>query len=207
MNRTLRAALLAPALASALSGCGPGEMAYRPAAQILPAHIKKISVALVKNTTQQFGIEDKLTRAVIDEFLKNGNYSVVPEEQADGSVQFTVTRYILTPVQYDNVLTPTAYKLLLLGDLTFVDRATNTLLWTEPNMTGALLFSASTRPGGVTEEQARELIYAQLAKDAVKRVIDGFGAVTGVSQRAISDVKPPNEGPPPTPKPVNPNPY
>ncbi|HVE14312.1 MAG TPA: LPS assembly lipoprotein LptE [Elusimicrobiota bacterium] len=197
------------ALAALSFGCASEDMNYQPAHQILPAHIKAIAVRPVVNKTQQFGLEDKLTLRIRDEFLRNGQYRVTPEDQADGVVVMTLKRYLLTPTQYDTVLTPTAYKLLVTGDLQFIDKTTNTVLWTEPNMQGVQTFTASTLSGGITEEQARELIWDVLARDIATRTIQGFGTASGVSQRLVPE--PPQSqqtgpgGPPPTP--VNANPY
>ena len=200
-------------LAIPFFGCagGSSDMSYRPAPQILPANIKRIAIRLAINKTQQFGIEDRLTLRVRDEFLRDGRYPIMPEDSCDGIVQMTVTRYILSPIQYDTNLIPTAYKLRLILDLQFIDKRSNTSLWDEKNLEGILTYPASTLPGGQTEEQARESIYDQLARDIVKRVIEGFGSVTGSSQRYISPdapSTPPSITPPTDPqKPVNPNPY
>lgn len=171
----------------ALSACGAGpEVAYRPAPQILPSNIQKISVRLVENKTQQFGLEDKFTLRIRDEFLRDGRFPITPEAAADGVIVTTIQRYILTPIQYDAHLVPTAYKLRMIVDLTFIDRQKNTAIWEERNLEGIQQYPAQTLPGGLTEEQAREAIYDTLARDVVKRTIEGFGAVTGTSQRRIS---------------------
>lgn len=206
MTKTLR--LCVALLPLALAGCGGEEMIYKPARQLLPPHIQRIAIRPVVNKTQQFGLEDKLTLRIRDEFLRDGRYQVVPEAAADGVVLLTLTRYILVPTQFDPVLTPTAYKLRVLGDLQFIDRANNVILWTEPNMEGVQNYTAPTLAGGITEEQARELIWDVLARDVVKRTIEGFGSVSGASQREISGEPPPNQKKPALPyKPVNPNPY
>lgn len=192
-----------------LAGCGE-DVAYRPAAQILPANIKRISVRIVVNKTQQFGLEDKLTRRIIDEFLRDGRYPILPETNADGIVAVTVARYLLNPVQYDANLIPTAYKLRILIDLQFIDRAANAVLWEEKGLEGILTFPAATLPGGKTEEQAREAIWDILARDVTKRVIEGFGSVSGPSRRSISTDAPsttPVIQPAAPQTPVNPNPY
>lgn len=197
-------------LSATLAGCAGGgdDMTYRPAAQILPQHIKRIAIRPALNKTQQFGLEDKLTLRIRDEFLRDGRYPLSPETSAEGVVLVTLTRYILTPTQFDTVLTPTAYKLIVLANLDFLDRTTNALLWSEPNLQGVQVYTAPTLAGGITEEQARELIWDALARDIVKRTVVGFGAVSGASQRSISPDAPPGQTAPAIPsKPVNPNPY
>ena len=196
--------------AAALCACAGPEMSYHPAPQILPSNIKRIALRLVVNKTQQFGLEDKLTLRVRDEFLRDGRYPVVPEDSADGIVAVTIMRYVLVPIQYDASLIPKAYKLRILVDLQFIDRAANTVLFEEANMEGIQTYAAPTLPGGLTEEQARELIWDILSRDIVKRVVEGFGSVTGTSQRRISGDAPstlPQVQPNSPLAPVNPKPY
>ncbi|TBR24652.1 hypothetical protein EPO15_03630 [bacterium] len=198
--------LAAAGLLAACGGAGD-DMIYKPADQILPPHIKRLAIRPVINKTQQFGLEDKLTLRIRDEFLRNGQYSVAPETMADGVVVVTLTRYILVPTQYDSVLAPTAYKLRVMADLDFVDRTKNQILWTEPNLEGVQTYTASTLTGGITEEAARELIWDVIARDVVTRVVKGFGSVSGASKREVDPTAPPHETQAPPSKPVNPTPY
>jgi hypothetical protein len=197
------------ALTCACATDGP-DMSYKPTPQILPANIQRIALRQIANKTQQFGLEDKFLIRVRDEFLRDGRYPILPESSADGVVHITITRYILTPIQYDSNLIPTAYKLRILVDLTFVDRSKNVALWEEPNLEGVLTFPALTLPGGRSEEQAREQIWDTLARDIVKRVVQGFGSVTGQSLRRITSDAPstaPMTQPEQKLKPVNSNTY
>lgn len=172
--------------AAALAACGGPEIGYRPAPQLLPSHIQKLAIRPIVNKTQQFGLEDKLALAVRDEFLRDARYPLTPEAEADGIVLITISRYILTPIHYDATLAPTNYKLRVLIDVTMIDRATNQALWEEKNLETSLPYPAPTLAGGLTEEQAREQIWSVLAPMVVKRVISGFGAVTGTSERRIT---------------------
>jgi hypothetical protein len=179
-----------PVLAAfALASCGE-DVAYKPAPQILPSNIQKLGIQQIVNKTQQFGLEDKLALAIRDQFLADGRYPVVPVEEASGIVLVTVTRYLLTPIQYDATLNPTTFKLRVAVDLQMLDKASNQVLWDEKNLEGVLVFPGSTLAGGLTEEQARENIYPVIATKIVKRVIDGFGSVTGTSERRVSNDAP-----------------
>jgi hypothetical protein len=174
----------------ALCACGGPEVGYRPAPQLLPSNIQKLALRPIVNKTQQFGMEDKLALAVRDQFLNDARYPIVPEDDANGVVWITITRYILTPLQFDATQAPTLYKLRILVDVTMVDHATNQAIWEEKNLEGSLTYPNATLTGGMTEEQARENIWAILAPMIVTRVIDGFGAVTGTSSRRITGEAP-----------------
>lgn len=200
------------AAAAVLTGCGSTQdVHYNPTPQILPPGIKRLALHPIINKTGQFGLEDKLMLRVRDEFLRDGRYPLVPEPQADGVVWVTITRYLNTPIQYDSSLIPTSYKLRILVDLEFVDRRkAGQALWVEKNLEGILIYAAPTLVGGKTEEQARELAWDTLARDIAKRVVDGFGTVTGTSSRRIQSDAPstdPLTRPDNPLPPVNPNPY
>lgn len=194
MKRTIT--LLAAALT--LAACsGPG-IRYTPAEQKLPQHIKRITVRPFTNKTQQFGLEEKITLKVIDEFLKNGEYALSPENAAQGVIVGEINRYILTPIQYDVNLVPTVYKLNVIAGLRFLDREENRYLWEEPALQVTKMYSAANLPGGLTEEQAREALWEILAKDIVLRTVSGFGTVSSASKKRIppgSEVETPAAGP------------
>ena len=201
--------LLPFALIALASACGT-DVAYKPAGLILPQHVQRLALRTVVNKTQQFGLEDKLSLRVRDEFLRDGRYPLVPEPEAQGIVWMTVSRYILTAVQYDATQAATAYKLRILVDVQFIDKSNNQILWEEKNLEGTLSFPALTLRGGMSEEQAREQIWDVLARSIVKRVVYGFGSVTGTSERRITGDAPSTA---PAAKPENPlkpvisNPY
>ena len=207
MNRSV----LLLAAAAALAACGGGpDVGYRPAPQLLPADIQKLAIRQIVNKTQQFGLEDKLELAVRDHFLSDSRYPLVPEDEADGIVCIAVTRYLLTPLAVDATQEPTSYKMTIIVDVQLVDRSKNQALWDERNLRGDLTYQNQNLPGGITEEQARENIWAILAPKIVTRTIDGFGAVTGSSQRRISSDAPstaPASAPEEPLKPVVPAPY
>lgn len=162
-----------------LSGCG----VYTPAPQILPAHIREIAIRPFLNRTANYGLEDKLTLRVIDEFMRDGRFEIVPEEQSDGVVIGEIKNYILEPISYDDNHLVRQYKLWILVDVYFFDRTQNITLWKETNLEGIQRYFVATYPGGMSEEEARELVWEKLAGDILRRTIEGFGAVQGASER------------------------
>jgi len=183
--------ILPAAVLGLLAACSTSEITYRPAEQKLPQHIKRISIRPFANKTHQFGLEEKITLKTIDEFLKNGEYAVSPENSAQGVIVGEINHYILTPIQYDVNLVPTVYKLNVIVSVSFLDKSANRYLWEEPALQAVKMYSASTLPGGMTEEAARESLWEILAKDIVKRTVEGFGSATSASQKKIPQNVPP----------------
>ncbi|MBO7605903.1 MAG: membrane lipoprotein lipid attachment site-containing protein [Elusimicrobiaceae bacterium] len=165
------------------------KMYYRPNAQIMPQHITKIHVRPIINRTEVFALEDRLVIEVVDEFLRNGSYSITQEDQADGILAGEILRYILIPVQYDTQLVPTVYRMEVLLNLRFIDKNSQETIWQEPALQQIYIYSDATLPGGMTEEQAREELWKNFAKMIVKRTVEGFGSVASRT-RQQSQVNP-----------------
>ena len=113
-------------LAALLAACASEGAVYTPQAQIMPQHIKKIAVRQILNKTEVFALEDKFYNELYDEFLRNGTYQIVPENDgAEGVIVTTISRYLNVPVQYDSQLIPTVYRMSIWLDVILVDKTTN----------------------------------------------------------------------------------
>ena len=172
-------------IAVALSSCSTANIVYNPSQQILPQHIKSIFVKPFSNKTSIFSIEEKLTLKIIDEFIRNGRYKITNFEDADGILEGEIKNYIMIPIQYDANLVPTLYKTTIYYSIRMIDKKFNTTLWQEENLMANQIYSAPTLSGGMSEEMAREKLWDIIAKDVVKRTVEGFGSVTGVSSKKI----------------------
>ena len=169
-----------------LAACAGEGVIYKPQAQIMTQHIKKIAVRPVLNRTEVFTLEDKFYIELYDQFLQNGSYQIVPENNgAEGVVVTTISRYLNVPIQYDSQLIPTVYRMEVLLDVVFIDKSTNAPVWREPAFLGTQIYSASTLPGGMTEVQARDVIWKKLSKDIIKRTVDGFGSVMSENKKKV----------------------
>jgi len=163
---------------------------YDPAPQLLPAYIKNIYVRPVVNNTNQYGLEDKFTKAIIDEFMSDGRLSLMSNEnEADGVLVCEIKRYVLQPLTYDANMVTEQYKLWILVNAYFIDKHENVTLWVEPNMEGIQIYADAVKVGfgGMTEEQARENIYTKLSRDIVRRTVSGFGTASGISERKVQE--------------------
>ncbi len=170
-----------------LIGC---PYAYTPSPILLPQHIQSIAIRPIKNQTAFFGLEDKFMIRLQEEFTRGGNYPLVPEENGDGVLIAEINRYINEPVSYDENLIVQERKLWVLVNIYFLDKVQNKILWSEPNLQGIHRYFVETRPGGLTEEEARSIVWDKLSRDIFRRTVEGFGSVTGEIERKV-----PNKGP------------
>ena len=163
---------------------------YDPAPQLLPSYIKTVYVRPIVNNTNQYGLEDKFTKAILDEFMRDGRLSIVTDEsEADGVIVCEIKRYVLQPLTYDANMVTEQYKLWILINVYFIDTHENITLWSEPNMEGIQIYADAVKVGfgGMSEETAREYIWEKLARDIVKRTVKGFGNAGGISERKVQD--------------------
>ncbi len=164
------------------AGC---PYAYTPTPMLIPQHIKKLGLRPIKNNTAFFGLEEKLTLRLQDEFTRGGSYPLVGEELADAVIIAEIDRYFNEPVSYDENLIVQERKLDVYVNIYFWDKVLNRILWQEPRLRGTHRYFVETRPSGITEEEARSIVWDKLARDTYKRTIEGFGSVTGELERIV----------------------
>jgi hypothetical protein len=184
MRQILRmAGLLLLLLASGRAG-----FAYEPTAQVLSQSTRKIAVRLFENKTGTIGLKDKLTMTVNQAFNRDGRWQIVEESEADGVLIGEITRYFRMPLKHDANNITIEYKVLVMVDISFYDMHSKQTLWTERNLQATLTAppASSGLPGGITEVEMQQKLWDQLAKDIATRTFEGFGTVTGTSDKAVS---------------------
>ncbi len=174
-------------LVTGFTGCA----LYAPAPQLLPPQIKKIAIPTFENKTIYYGIEEKFTLRVIEEFLRDGRLEITKVDNADAILKGEITRYVLEPLTYTSDFVVEEYKLWVIFDLALYEKDKDEPLWEEKNLEGIYRFFAPTSSNisRMTEEEAREKLWDYLASDILRRTIYGFGAVTGASERRVPQKK------------------
>lgn len=167
---------------------------YTPSPIILPQHIRKIGLRPIKNNTIYFGLEDRFTLRLQEEFTRGGQYPLVSEEFADGILIAEINRYINEPTSYDENAIVQERKMWVLVNIYFLDKVQNKIIWSEPNLQGIQHYFVETKPSGMTEEQARQIIWDKLSRDIFKRTIEGFGSVTGELDKKVPQQGPAGKG-------------
>ncbi|MEW6556892.1 MAG: LptE family protein [Elusimicrobiota bacterium] len=170
-------------LFTVFTGCSTAP--YTPAPQVLPQNIRKVAIETFKNSTVYYGMEEKLTIAITNEFIRDGRLAVTNSAEADAILRGEITRYVLEPLTYDENHVVKEYKLWILVDIVLIDRAKNEVVLQEKNLEGNYRFFVANLPGGITEEQAREIIWEKLSRSILRRTVEGFGSVTGISEKKV----------------------
>lgn len=161
-------------LLSLLSGC---SYALKLS---LPENIKKIAIPTFTNKTMKYGIETKLTDAVIRQFLVDGRLEVVDKDKADAVLEGVISHYLLQPLAYDANNVVIQYRLKMDVDVKLVDLKENKVLWVQEQVGGitggstTFYVSGSTGFAIETEYDAQLRVYDKIARDIVNRTIYGW---------------------------------
>ena len=93
-------------LAGILSSCG---YHVGGTGALLPPGLKVIAVPALKNDTDSYRIEQRMTEAVVHEFIARTKYRIVPsEESADAVLNGEIISVEAIPVVFDTTPTPTS---------------------------------------------------------------------------------------------------
>jgi hypothetical protein len=165
-----------------LSSCGyhVGGTASR-----LPPGLKVIDVSAFVNRTNQYRVEQRMTQAVVREFLERTRYRVVStEESADAVLHGEITTMESSPVVFDTTPTQnpptsststttiaraTAMLVSVHMKVTLEERETKKILYKNDNYLFREIYEISTDPTKFFDEQSPAL--ERMAKDFAARLV------------------------------------
>jgi hypothetical protein len=173
---------LCVSVATFLSSCG-----YRVGgtASRLPPGIKVIAVPALENRTNQYRVEQRMTQAVVREFLARTKYRIVStEESADAVLHGEITSVESSPVVFDTTPTqnapssPTATTATARATTMLVsvhlkvfleERETKKVLYKNDNYLFREAYEISTNPSSFFDEQDPAL--DRMARDFASRLV------------------------------------
>ena len=163
-----------------LSGCGYTTKT------LLPPHIKTVYIESFKNSIDltaevsnkkpyrlyKAGLENDVTKAVIDRFIFDGNLRVVKNyDEADSVVRGELLEYIKEPLRYDADENVTEFRVRVIVSARFIDKKDNKTIWHAENFAG----ESSQRTQGTlakSEDEAKDEAVADLARRVVEKTIE-----------------------------------
>ena len=157
-----------------LGGCGYTQKTK------MPNDIKTLAVPTFKNVIQakqifsyQSGLEVRLTNAVRDRILFDGNVKLAEPSESDAVLIGNLTQYIQEPIGYDQLEQVDRYRLTIGTDLTLKDLRTNKVIWHEPYFTGEVIYVLRGN-GAITEQQAADAAIRKFARDVIDRMVEDW---------------------------------
>jgi outer membrane lipopolysaccharide assembly protein LptE/RlpB len=171
--RSLGAAILLVASATAwfgTAGCGY-HVAGRGAR--LPSSWKTLAVPMLVNRTSHYRIEQRLTEAMIREFLARTSYHVIQNENsADAVLHGEITSIETSPVLFDATTGRVTTMLVTVhAHVNLTDRGTKNVVYKNDDLVFRDEYQISTDVASFFEEQDPAL--ERMARDFAAQVVAG----------------------------------
>ena len=167
---TARRGLLLVSVVLLLGGCGYSLRGN------LPEHVRTVAVPIFTNKTQQPGVENVLTRSVVNAFVTSGRLKVVRLEDADSILEGEVTGYQLNALSYNRQADVQEYRLTVTLNLQFKDVKKNVVLCCEGGIQESAAFQVQGQVAGTisSEESALRTAAVDIGRAIVNRIVERF---------------------------------
>ncbi|MDD5773415.1 MAG: LPS assembly lipoprotein LptE [bacterium] len=143
---------------------------------VLPDNIQNVAVSVFKNDTFEYGLEERLTDKVIQEFISHGRLKVTNIDNADALIKGKIVAYNLLTTSTDEYNNPIEKELSILIEISFWEKDGKEPLWIEKGIRENITYFTTLRSGQIvmTESEAKENVLSKLARSVVRRVIIGW---------------------------------
>ena len=157
-------------LALGIPGCG----VYGTRPGNLPSHIRTIAIPTFENRTTQAGLDEEITKSVVDRFVADNNLRVVGEPEADAVLTGAVVRYENSVFGFTADVRAEEYRVSLTVSCRLYDRAKNRELWRDENLTKTTNYYVVEVPGqpAQTEVDGRTEAVKKISDEILSRTVD-----------------------------------
>ncbi len=136
--------------------------------------LSTIAIPILANETLEYGAEQDLTDALVEEFTDDNSLRVVPEDEAESVLRGTVVAYERPVLSYDAGGSPREYRVRVLARLSYENLSTKEALW-EGEVEGWAIYSVTGEGGGLTsEDEAKAVAFEKLAQDVLAKTVQGW---------------------------------
>jgi hypothetical protein len=161
--------------ALAAAGLLLGSCAYTTSPALLPPHLKSVAVPVFENGTPEYTLEQDITQAVVQRFVKDNHLRVVDEKSANCVVRGKVTQYKNAVFGFSNSAQAQEYRVTIAVQVTFKDLVKNRELWSDELVRTANYYVQDV-PGQAakTELDGRKEAIGKIADEILSRSVEGW---------------------------------
>jgi hypothetical protein len=148
---------------------------YTTSPALLPAHLKTVAVPVFENGTTEYTLEQDISSAVVDRFVKDNHLRVVDEKSANCVVRGRVTQYKNAVFGFSNASQAQEYRVTIAVQVTFKDLVKNREIWSDEIVRTANYYVQSV-PGQAprTELDGRKEAIDKIADEILSRSVQGW---------------------------------
>ena len=158
-------------VALACASCG-----YTASPALLPPHLKTVAIPVFENGTPEVQLEQEITDAVIQRFVKDNHLKIVDEKSATAVVRGKVTDYKNAVYGFSaNTSTSNAYRVSITVQVTFKDLVKNRELWNGEILKSSIYYVQPVPGQEVkTELDGRKEAVDKIADEILSRSVEGW---------------------------------
>ena len=163
-------------LTLAVPSCG-----YHVAGQadLVPKTIHTIAIPAFSNVTTRYKLTDRLSQAIVHEFIARTHYQVVNDPgQADALLRGTVLNYVAYPILFDQVTgRASGLQVNVTMQVNLVERATGKVIFSRPNFEMHQRYEISVTSSKAYFEESDEALNRlsrDVARDLVSSILENF---------------------------------
>ncbi len=138
--------------------------------RVLDARYETIHIPVIYNETSEFGLEERVTHAMIDAFRRDGQLKVVREANADLILNARIIDVEFFPQTFSDLDRAVGYRINLVMMVDVIDASTGEPLFVDRPFQANGNFALSTSP---TTAAAND-VSATLAEAVLSNLIEGW---------------------------------
>ncbi len=147
-----------------LASCG----AHSPS--ILKEHHRSIHIAVLKNETQQYSLEERMTRSIIASFQRDGRLRVSPGSMADLQMEGVIKSADVSPIGYTDLDRAIGYTLGVVVEISVLDESSGEYLIEKRPFTATGTYMLSNEPSVARAQDVTD----NLAEQVLSALIEGW---------------------------------
>ena len=106
-------------------GCGP----YSFSGSSIPSHIKSVAIPIFENETAEFGIKEKVTDALLENFISENILKISDKKNADSIISGTILKITDVPFTFDENEIVQEYRVTIYLNLVWHDQLKDNALF------------------------------------------------------------------------------
>ncbi len=172
MKKRIFGTILLMTVASFFCGCG-----YRLSGmgKNLPPTMKSVAIPIFKNTTNRYQIEQFVTFAVRDEFIRRSKLRLVEDAvQAEGVVEGEIADFSVKPLSLDSQGSARQYQVSITVGIRFIDNRTSEVLFEGKSISFKDTYETIYDDFFAQESQTLQKIAGKFADSVVSTILENY---------------------------------
>lgn len=144
-----------------MGAIGCGVYTFNPKGK---ATISSLAILRFENRTPEYGLTDRITDDIIDAFIADGTFKILPSDAAESILEGVLVRYQRKPYTYDQSDQVQEYKVEMDFDITLKNAADDSQIWSE-RINQIAIYDVIEE----TEEDAQQKVIVLLIEDIINK--------------------------------------